>query len=99
MKLTAIFRRVMKIVQTTVNWQYASVYVYHIGILSRLPEEHKEQAYIVLRLLEDAGAVLKLEKYALSTKEMNCIGPSIRRSQLKVLCCTPNATENAMLQL
>lgn len=85
------FQTVMDVVLQTVKWQSALVYVGAIAIYSKTPKDHIHHARSVLRLLKDAGVVIKLKKYASFPNSIHYLRHVIKPGKLKVANHTVDA--------
>lgn len=72
----------MKVTVPSVRWQSGIVYLYYIGVLSKLLLNYIEHARRILWLLNEAGVKLKLKKCKFRADTIASLGHNIRPVRL-----------------
>ena len=80
----ATFQRAMNIIFSLVRWKYALVYLDEIIIFSRDDDTHLRHLECVLKILQEAGATLRLSKCDLFKRQVKYLGHIIRPGKLAI---------------
>ena len=80
----ATFQRAMDIILSRVRWKYALVYLDDIIIFSRDDDSHLRNIECVLKILQEAGATLRLSKCELFKRQVKYLGHIIRPGKLAI---------------
>ena len=80
----ATFQRAMDIILSRVRWKYVLVYLDDIIIFSRGVEQHLRHLESVLKLLEAAGATLRIPKCEFFKLQVKYLGHIIRPGRLSI---------------
>lgn len=78
------FHRVVDIILSSVECQFALVYLVNIVNFLRTASEHINHIQAILSLIEGAGVTLKLEKCALFTNKIDYFGHFMQSGRLEV---------------
>lgn len=81
---TATFQHRMDVIQSTVMWKYALVYIDDVLIFQITADEQIVHTRIVLRLLSNAAVAPEFHKQAFVTTKTDYLGHIIRPAWLKV---------------
>ena len=80
----ATFQRAMDIILSKVRWKYVLVYLDDIIVFSNGNDEHLRHLAVVLRILREAGATLRLAKCEFFKREVRYLGHVIRPGKLAI---------------
>ena len=80
----ATFQRAMDIILSRVRWKFVLVYLDDIIIFSRDVDEHLRHLESVLKLLQEAGATLRLPKCHFFKEQVKYLGHILRPGKLAI---------------
>ena len=92
----ATFQRAMDIILARVRWRFVLVYLDDIIIFSRGAEEHLSHLESVLKLLQEAGATLRIPKCHFFKEQVKYLGHILRPGKLAIYGRNLEAINKAM---